>query len=77
MVIFLIYQERGGVMKKIGMSVKETAEFLGVSETTIYSMARNSEIPHFKVRGRILFNRDVIEEWTRGECQGEEQAEVN
>lgn len=54
-------------MKKITMSVKEVSRFLGVSPTTIYTMARNSQIPCFNVRGRIMFNRDVIEEWTRGE----------
>jgi len=52
-------------MNEITMSVKDVADFLGVSVTTIYTMVRKSEIPHFKVRGAIRFNRDVIEEWTR------------
>lgn len=73
--IILVNQEDKGLksMKKITMTVEEVAEFLGVSITTIYSMVRNSEIPHFKVRSRILFNRDVIEEWTKGNYQKEQK----
>lgn len=52
-------------MTKITMSVRDVAKLLDVSVTTIYTMVRKSEIPHFKVRGAIRFNRDVIEEWTR------------
>jgi len=62
-------------MKRIMMSVKEVAVYLGVSVTTIYTMARKSEIPHIKVRGRILFNRSVIEDWTRGEYQESKRVE--
>ena len=49
------------------LSVKEAAAFIGVSTGTIYTMVRCSEIPHFKARGKILFNREVLEAFTRGE----------
>lgn len=52
---------------KITLDVKEACELLGVSSTTIYSMVRTDEIPHFRVRGKILFNRQMIIAWTRGE----------
>ncbi|UNT57890.1 helix-turn-helix domain-containing protein [Lysinibacillus capsici] len=45
------------------MSVDELAEELQISNTTIYTMVRRNEIPHKKVRGRILFHRATIEEW--------------
>lgn len=54
-------------MFKITLDVKEVSELLGVSTTTIYAMVRQGEIPHFKVRAKILFNRQVVEAWTRGE----------
>ncbi|MGI2295115.1 helix-turn-helix domain-containing protein [Paenibacillus sp. GXUN7292] len=54
-------------MQRITIEVKEVAALLGVSTGTIYTMCRLGEIPHLKVRGRILFNRHVIEAWTRGE----------
>lgn len=56
-------------MSKITLTVNETAELLGVSTTTIYNMAREGQIPHVRVRARILFHRDVIEAWLRGEQQ--------
>lgn len=54
-------------MKKITLTVKEVAELIGVSTTTVYAMVRLEEIQFFKVRGKILFNREVIENWTLGE----------
>lgn len=49
--------------KKMTMNVDEIAEELQVSKTTIYTMVSQNEIPHIKVRGRILFHRDTIEKW--------------
>lgn len=49
--------------KKMTMTVDEIAEELQVSTTTIYTMVRQNEIPHVKVRGRILFYRPTIEKW--------------
>lgn len=60
-------------MTKLVLTVKEVAELLGVSTTTIYTMARENEVPHFKIRGRIMFNRDLVESWTRGEHEMKEQ----
>ena len=50
-------------MEKITLTVNEVATLIGVSDTTIYTMVRESEIPHKKVRGRILFHRGTIESW--------------
>lgn len=51
------------VAQKITLSVIEVAELIGVSTATIYTMSRLDEIPHKKVRGRILFHRPTIEQW--------------
>jgi excisionase family DNA binding protein len=56
-----------GTVQKITISVSETAALIGVSTTSIYAMVREGQIPHKKVRARILFSRDVIEAWLRGE----------
>lgn len=60
-------------MEKVILTVKEIAEMLSVSQSTVYTMVRENEIPSFRARGKILFNRDVIESWTRGEYR-EKQA---
>ncbi|MEV2910183.1 helix-turn-helix domain-containing protein [Paenibacillus larvae] len=56
-------------MNKITLSVNEAAELLGLSNSTIYTMVREGQIPHLRVRGRILFHRDTIEKWLRGELK--------
>lgn len=50
-------------MQKITLTVKEVAQLLGVSSTTIYTMARANEIPHAKIGGKVVFHRPTIEEW--------------
>ncbi len=45
------------------LTVKETAELIGVSPATIYAMVREEQIKFVRVRGRILFHRDTIEQW--------------
>ena len=49
------------------MTVLEVAELLSVSTRTVYSMVSEKQIPHFRARGKILFNRELIEAWTRQE----------
>lgn len=61
-------------MTKITLSIKETDKLIGVSQTTMYTMVRENQIPHKKVRSRILFNREQIEAWLRGELQESKQA---
>ncbi|MGE7091314.1 helix-turn-helix domain-containing protein [Lysinibacillus sp. NPDC048646] len=50
-------------MIKVSLTVKEVAELLSVSTTTVYTMTREKEIPHKKIRGRIIFHRATIEKW--------------
>jgi excisionase family DNA binding protein len=54
-------------MEKRVLNVQEVAEFCGVSISTIYDMVRTGEIPHTRLRNRILFHCDVIDKWLRGE----------
>ncbi|MUV37804.1 hypothetical protein JNUCC1_01610 [Lentibacillus sp. JNUCC-1] len=53
------------VLERERMTVKEVAAYLGVHADMIYTMARKNEIPHFKMRSKILFTRDVIEKWVQ------------
>lgn len=54
-------------MQKIVLTVKEVAELLDVSTTTIYTMVRHGEIPHTRIRSKIVFHRETIERWVAGE----------
>ena len=47
------------------LTVKQAADYLGVHTDTIYTMVRKKEIPHFKLRRRIMFSKESINEWIR------------
>jgi excisionase family DNA binding protein len=45
------------------LTLPEVAEFLKVAEKTVYTMAQNSQLPAFKVRGQRRFKRVDIDRW--------------
>ncbi len=45
------------------MTVREVAQYLRMHEMTIYRMAREGDIPAYKVGNRWRFNRSRLEEW--------------
>ena len=51
-------------MKSI-INVNELAEYLQVSKDTIYTLVRENQIPYKRIRRRIIFHSEVIEEWLR------------
>lgn len=51
------------------LTVKETADYLGVHEDTIYTMVKQKQIPHFRVRRRIFFSIETINAWIRDQEQ--------
>lgn len=63
-------------MNKIVLSVKEVCELLGLSSTTVYTMVSTGQLPHFRARNRILFNRQLIEEFTRGELTEVQETKI-
>ncbi|SHF31404.1 DNA binding domain-containing protein, excisionase family, partial [Desulfofundulus australicus DSM 11792] len=54
------------------MTAKEAAEILGVSEWTVYDLARRQMVPHVKIGRRVLFRRTSILAW----LEAQEQASV-
>jgi excisionase family DNA binding protein len=45
------------------VTAQEVADYIGVHLDTIYTMVRQKEIPHFRVRRRILFSLETIDAW--------------
>lgn len=46
-------------------TVKQAADYLGVHTDTVYTMVRQKEIPHFRLRRRIMFSREAIDNWIK------------
>ncbi len=47
-------------MEKILMNVHEVAEYLKVSSHTIYQWKCNEKIPYIKLGGKLLFEKEAI-----------------
>ncbi|KMY49201.1 helix-turn-helix domain-containing protein [Peribacillus loiseleuriae] len=47
------------------LTVQNVAEYLGVHPDTIYTMVKQKQIPHFRVRRRILFSTEAINDWIK------------
>jgi excisionase family DNA binding protein len=45
------------------LTIKQVAEYLQVTEKTIYTLVQEVNIPAFKVRGQWRFKREDIERW--------------
>lgn len=52
-------------MDRQTLTVKEVSAYLGVHQDTVYTMVQKKEIPHVKLRNRILFTRVSIDAWLR------------
>jgi excisionase family DNA binding protein len=44
-------------------TVHGVADYLGVCAETIYKMVREKQIPHGRVRKKIIFRKAKIDEW--------------
>jgi excisionase family DNA binding protein len=53
--------------RKITLTVKELESLTGISQSTIYTMVREGQIPHIRVRNRIMFHKPTIEAWLSGD----------
>jgi len=45
------------------LTVSQLADLLGVHQDTIYTMVRQKQIPHFRIRSRIFFRVESINAW--------------
>lgn len=52
-------------MQRKTLTTEEVADYIGVHRDTIYTMVRQKEIPHIRVRRRIFFLRETIDAWMR------------
>ena len=53
------------------MTIKEVAEYLKLTEKTVYRLTAEGKIPGFKVGGSWRFKRSEIEKWIDAELNRE------
>jgi excisionase family DNA binding protein len=59
-------------MERSTLTVKEAAQYIGVSQDTMYTMVREDEVPHVRVRRRILFRKASLDDWMTKQESGQE-----
>lgn len=52
------------------LTAQEVAAMLRLAPGTIYSLARDGKIPHFKILSAIRFSRTAVEDWWRSCSRG-------
>jgi excisionase family DNA binding protein len=45
------------------LNVKEVSDYLNVSKASLYTYAKEHEIPSIKIKGRLLFCEKDLETW--------------
>lgn len=53
------------VSQRKTLTAQEVADYIGVHLDTIYTMVKQKQIPHFRVRRRIFFSIETINAWMR------------
>ena len=48
-------------IERTTLTMEEVAEYLGISYWLVGQLVRKNELPHFRVGGRILFRKKVID----------------
>jgi excisionase family DNA binding protein len=61
---------RGALMPEEILTIREVAEFLKVTERTIYRLAADSQIPAFKVGGSWRFRKTELIQWMSEQSKG-------
>jgi len=57
------------------LTIKEVADYLKVTERTLYRLAQEGKIPAFKVGGSWRFRRDDLDHWIREQTRNQEDEE--
>jgi excisionase family DNA binding protein len=45
------------------LTAKEVREWLRLSSSRLYALVKKKEIPHVKIGGKILFDKEKVQNW--------------
>ena len=57
------------------LTIREVADYLKVTERTLYRLAQEGKIPAFKVGGAWRFRRGDLDQWIKSQSQTEGEAQ--
>lgn len=55
------------------LTINELCKYISISRSTEYNMRKAGKIPFFKVGGKVLYEKEIVDEWiknggTNNEC---------
>lgn len=50
-------------IERTTLTMEEVAKYLGISYWLVGQLVRKNELPHFRVGGRVLFRKKVIDDF--------------
>lgn len=50
-------------VERTTLTMQETAKYLGISYWLLGQQVRKNEIPHFRVGGKVLFRKKIIDDF--------------
>ena len=56
--------------EKMALTITETAQALGVSRPTVYTLLHREGFPAFRIGNRVLISRAKLEEWVNAQSGG-------
>jgi putative molybdopterin biosynthesis protein len=58
------------VMEERLLKVSEAAEFLGLGRNTVYILAREGKLPHYRIGDSVRFDRAELRAWLQEHRRG-------
>ena len=55
---------------KLLYSEIEAAQMLGISARTMFNMRQDKQVPHIRVRNRVMYSPAALAKWIEGKEQG-------
>jgi len=56
-------------MEKEYFNIRELAEYLSISKSSLYSKVSQRELPHYKIGHTVRFKKSEIDEWLQTKKQ--------
>jgi excisionase family DNA binding protein len=50
-------------IRPLSVGLKDAARLLGISDRTLWGMAKRGEVPHVKLGGRLVFRVATLDAW--------------
>jgi putative molybdopterin biosynthesis protein len=58
------------------LSAREIARYLKINEKKVYQLAREAELPHLWIGGKIAFTREIIDRWILENTKGADHIKI-